>query len=50
MKRLTDAGFKYIPAAETNIKKTFARERARLKKLTEQPKASVTDLRKGAKK
>lgn len=31
MKRILDSGFKYTPAANTDIRKTFAKERARLK-------------------
>jgi len=31
VKRILDPSFKYVPAAKTDIEKTFARERARLK-------------------
>ena len=31
MKKITDPSFKYVPAAKTDLTKTFARERARLK-------------------
>lgn len=31
MKRILDSGFKYVPAAATDIRKTFERERKKLK-------------------
>lgn len=49
MSRLLDPKFKYIPAAATDIGKTFAKERARLKALAEtesqKPKATVRQLK-----
>ena len=47
MSRILDPKFKYTPAAETDIRKTFARE---LKRLAEQKKqgTNVKPLRKEA--
>lgn len=41
-----DKTFRYVPAAATDIAKTFARERARLKKLAEEKPQNVMPLKK----
>ncbi len=45
---ITDKAFRYIPAAQTDLAKTFARERARLKaeqtRNAEEVKAKVRPL------
>ena len=45
MKRITDPDFRYVPAAKTDIRKTFARIRAEQKKAAQTP-VNVTELRK----
>ena len=45
MKRLTDPEFRYVPAARTDIRKTFAKIRAEQKKAAQAP-VNVTELRK----
>ena len=48
MKRLTDPTFRYYPAADTDIKRTFARlkREAEAKKKAEQEHRTVSILRK----
>jgi hypothetical protein len=45
MKRITDKDFRYVPAAKTDIRKTFARIRAEQKKAVEERNTKVTKLR-----
>ena len=45
MKRITDPEFRYVPAARTDIRKTFAKIRAEQKKAAQVP-VNVTELRK----
>lgn len=40
MKRLTDPDFKYVPAARTDLRKTFARVRRELRSEAERQKAT----------
>lgn len=54
MKSILDKSFKYVPAAKSNIAKTFRRERERLKREAEHPTAEIITpgawlARKGAK-
>lgn len=44
--RLLDPRFKYIPAAETNIAKTFARIKREQAKTTAEQSAVVTPIKK----
>lgn len=46
MKSILDSSFKYTPAHATDIRKSFARERARLAKEKEKQEQKVTLLRK----
>ena len=46
---LLAAGFKYIPAAKTDIAATFARVRAAESKKRKPKEADVVELRRGAK-
>ena len=41
MQSILDKGFKYVPAAKTDIKATFRKERERLKRQSELPTAKV---------
>ncbi len=51
MKRITDKDFKYVPAAATDLKKTFAKERQRLAKIAELQEhfSKVTPIKREAK-
>lgn len=42
MKRITDPDFRYVNAANTDIRKTFARVRAEMRKAREQEAAQLT--------
>jgi hypothetical protein len=44
MKKLTDPTFKYTPAAATNIRLTFARERKRLREEKAALDAKITKI------
>lgn len=44
MKRITDKSFRYVPAAETDIRKTFARVRREQAQNVAEIKAKVTCL------
>lgn len=46
MKSILDPKFRYIPAASTDIRKTFARVRKEMKLAEAQPKATVQPIRK----
>lgn len=46
MKRLTDPSFRYIPALETDIRKTFERIRAEAERAEVARRAKLTPLRK----
>ena len=48
MKRILDPKFKYVPAVETDLKKTFARIRAEQRKNAEEAQAKVSPLKKVA--
>lgn len=53
LRSILNADFVYTPAVETDLRKTFARERKRLAKLAEAEKAraaAVTPIRKQAAK
>ena len=45
MKRILDKSFKYVPAVETDLKKTFARIRAEQRKSAEETQAKVQPLK-----
>ncbi len=47
MKSILDRSFKYVPAAKTNLAKTFKRERERLKRESERPSADIHELTPG---
>lgn len=42
---ILDKRFKYVPAARTDIRKTFAKHRAEQKRLSEERAAKVTKLK-----
>jgi len=44
MKSILDPSFKYVPAVETDIRKTFARIKRELAKAQEERSAKVTPL------
>lgn len=48
MKRITDPTFRYVNAANTDIRQTFKRIRAELAKAAEDKRAAVTPIRKAA--
>lgn len=48
MSRILQKSFKYVPAAATDIRKTFERVRREMKQQAEKP-ANVRQLRKAAK-
>jgi hypothetical protein len=45
MKRILDRTFKYVPSAETDIRKTFARIRREQQKNKEEATAKVTVIK-----
>jgi len=49
MKSILDRSFKYVPAARSDISKTFARVRAELKAQKEAQQPKVTQLKRAAK-
>ena len=48
MKRILDKSFRYVPAAATDIRKTFQRIRAEQRKNAEEAQAKVQPLKKVA--
>ena len=45
MKRITDPGFKYVPASKTDIAATFRRIRREMEAQAAKPKASVREIK-----
>jgi hypothetical protein len=50
MKSILDPAFKYVPAASTDLRKTFARVRREQAKVAEEAKIKVTPLKRNVTK